>query len=182
MTLENPYILLFMDHFGCNESMFAITVAKFTVEGTANILANSGKTCPPSSTMGLNHRSQLATAVSKLASVHKLTRSAYNPRGIGGFESVNHNMAHMLVVVCKEHQNDWTVHLPYVEYACYNSTSATTGLVLNDVHTGGQVHLPPIVSDRSYGGADTTLNSHQLAYYDLAREREQLPFKLVRVV
>lgn len=47
MARENSYILLFMDHFGCRADMFTVTTANFTVEGTANILANSGNACPP---------------------------------------------------------------------------------------------------------------------------------------
>ena len=30
----------------------------------------------------------------------------------------------MLAMVCNEHQNDWDVHLPHVEYAYNNSVSA----------------------------------------------------------
>ena len=36
----NSYILLFMDHFSRRADMFAVTIADFTAEGTANILVN----------------------------------------------------------------------------------------------------------------------------------------------
>ena len=42
----------------------------------------------------------------------------------------------MLAMVCNEHQNDWDVHLPHVEYAYNNSVSAATGLAPNEVHIG----------------------------------------------
>ena len=42
----------------------------------------------------------------------------------------------MLAMVCNEHQNDWDVHLPHVEYAYNNSVSAATGLASNEVHIG----------------------------------------------
>ena len=55
--------------------------------------------------------------------IHKLTTSTYHPSGNGGVERVNHTMAQMLAIVCNEHQNDWDVHLPHVEYAYNNSVS-----------------------------------------------------------
>ena len=64
----------------------------------------------------------------KLLGVHKLTTSAV--------ERVNHTISQMLAKVCNEHQNDWDVHLPHVEYAYNNSVSAATGLAQNEVHFG----------------------------------------------
>ena len=91
--------------------MFAVTAAEFTAEGTINILVNRFIPlwgCPSTllSDNGLQFCAQLATTVYKLLGVHKLTASAYHPGGNGGVECVNHNIAHMLAMVCNEHQND----------------------------------------------------------------------------
>ena len=85
--------------------MFAVTAAEFTAEGTANILGNCFILlwgCPSTllSDNGLQFCAQLATAVSKLFGVHKLTTSAYNSSGNGGVERVNYTMAQMLTMVC----------------------------------------------------------------------------------
>ena len=68
-------------------------------------------------------------------------------------------MAQMLAMVCNEHQNDWDVHLPHVEYAYNNSVSAATGLAPNEVHMGRLPRLPLTVFDRSYGGMHQNLDS-----------------------
>ena len=113
--------------------MFAVTTAKFTAEGTANILVNRFIPlwrCPSTllSDNGPQFCARLATAVYKLLGIHKLATSAYHPSGNGGEEHANHTMVQMLAMVCNEHQNDWDVHLPHVEYAYNNSVSAATGL------------------------------------------------------
>ena len=86
----------------------------------------------------------------------------------------------MLAMVCNEHQNDWDVHLPHVEYAYNNSVSAATGLAPNEVHMGRLPRLPLTIFDRSYGGTHQNLDRDQLAYCDLARERQQRAYELVR--
>ena len=96
---------------------------------------------------------QLATAVNQLLGIPKLTTSAYHPGSNGSVERVTHTMARMLAMVCNEHQNDWDVHLPHVEYAYNNSVSAATGLAPNEVHLGRLPCLLLTVLDRSYGGA-----------------------------
>ena len=146
------YILLFADRFSCHADMFAVTTAEFTAEGTANILVNrfiSLWGCPSTllSDNGPQLCARLATAAYKLLGTHKLTTSAYHPGGNGGVEGVNHTMAQMLAMVCNEHQNDWDVHLPHVEYAYTNSVSAATGLAPNEVHIGRLPRLPLTVFD-----------------------------------
>ena len=89
-------------------------------------------------------------------------------------------MAQILATVCNDHQNDWDVHLPHVEYAYNNSVSAATGLAPNEVHTERLPRPPLNVFDRSYGGAHQSLDRDHLAYYDLARERQQHAYELVR--
>ena len=165
--------------------MFAVTTAEFTAEGTANILVNRFIPlwgCPSTllSDNSLHFCARLATAVSKLLGIHKLTTSAYHSSGNGGVERVNHTMAQMLALVCNEHQNDWDVHLPHVEYAYNNSVSAATDLASNEVHIGRLPRLPLTVFDRSYGGLHQNLDRDQLAYCDLARERQQRAYELVR--
>ena len=184
-ALGNSYILLFTDRFSRRADMFAVTTAEVTAEGAANILVNRFIPlwgCPSTllSDNGLQFCALLATAVYKLLGIHKLTTSAYHPSGNGGVERVNHTMAQMLAMVCNEHQNDWDVHLPHDEYAYNNSVSATTGLAPNEVHMGRLPRLPLTVFDRSYGGMHQNLDRDQLAYCDLARERQQRAYELVR--
>ena len=184
-TRGNSYILLFTDRFSRRADMFAVTTAEFTAEGTANILVNRFIPlwgCPSTllSDNGSQFCARLATAVYKLLGIHKLTTSAYHPSGNGGVERVNHTMAQMLAMVCNEHQNDWDVHLPHVEYAYNNSVSAATGLAPNEVHIGRLPRLPLTVFDQSYGGTHQNLDRDQLAYCDLARERQQRAYELVR--
>ena len=181
----NSYILLFTDRFSRRADMFAVTAAEFTAEGTANILVNRFIPlwgCPSTllSDNGLQFCAQLALAVYKLLGVHKLTTSAYHPSGNGGVERVNHTMAQMLAMVCNEHQNDWDAHLPHVEYAYNNSVNAATGLAPNEVHIGRLPRLLLAVFDRSHGGAHQSLDRDHLAYCDLARERQQRAYELVR--
>ena len=181
----NSYILLFTDRFSRRADMFAVTAAEFTAEGTANILVNRFIPlwgCPSTllSDNGLQFCAQLAIAVYKLMGIQKLTTSAYHPSGNGGVERVNHTMAQMLSMVCNEHQNDWDAHLPHVEYAYNNSVSAATGLAPNEVHIGRLPRLPLTVFDRSYGGGHQSLDRDHLACCDLARERQQHAYELVR--
>ena len=106
---------------------------------------------------------------------HRLTISAYCLSGNGGVERVYRTMATTLAIVCNEHPNDWDVHLSHVEYA-----SAATGLAFNEVHIGGLPRLPLDVFDRSYVRARQSFNRGYLAYCDLARERQQRAYELVR--
>ena len=93
---------------------------------------------------------------------------------------MNHIMEKMLAMVCNEHQNDWDVHFPHVEYVYKNSVSAATGLAPNEVHIGRLRRLSLTFFDRSYGGAHQNLDRDRLAYCDLARERQQHAYDLVR--
>ena len=112
--------------------------------------------------------------------IPKLTTIAYQPSGNGGVERVNHTMAQMLAMVSNEHQNDWDAHLPHVEYAYHNSVSAATGLAPNEVHIERLPRLPPTAFNRSYGGGHQSLDRDHLVYCDLARERQQHAYELVR--
>ena len=165
----SSYILHFTDRFSRRADMFAVTTAEFTAEGTTNILVNRFIPlwgCPSTllSDNGPQFCARLATAVYKLLGIHKLTTSAYHPSGNGGVERVNHTMAQMLAMFCNEHQNDWDIHLPHVEYAYNNSVSAATGLAPNEVHIGRLPRFPLTVFERSYGSAHQSLDHDQLDY------------------
>ena len=181
----NSYILHFTDRFSRRADMFAATTAEFTAQGTANIPVNRFIPlwgCPSTllSDNGPQFCARLATAVYKLLGIYKLMTSAYHPSRSGGVERVNYTMAQILAMVCNENQNDWDVHLPHAEYAYNNSVSAATGLAPNEVHIGRLPRPPLTVFDRSYGGAYQNLDRDQLAYCDLARERQQRAYELVR--
>ena len=172
----NSYILLFTGRLSRCADMFAVTTAEFTADGTANIMWG----CPSTllSDNGPQFCARLATAV--YYGIHRLTTSAYHPSGNGGVKRVNDTMAQMLAIFSNEHQNDWNVHLPHVEYAYNNSVSAATGLAPNEIHIGRLPRLSLTVFDRSYGGAHHNLDRDQLAYCDLACERQQRAYELVR--
>ena len=86
----------------------------------------------------------------------------------------------MLAMVCNEHQNDWNVHPPHVEYTYNNSVSAATGVAPNEVHLERLPRLPLAVFDRFHDGAHQSLERDQLAYCDLARERQHRSYELMR--
>ena len=107
----NTCILLFTDRFSRRADMFPVTAAKFTAEGTANILVNQyiplwGFPRTILSDNGLQFCSKLLQAVSQLLDVHKLGTSAYHPNCNGGIERVNHTMAQMLAMVVNERHDD----------------------------------------------------------------------------
>ena len=87
--------------------MFAVTVAAFTTEGSANILINqyiplSG--CPRTilSDNDLQFCSKLSQAVYQLLGVRKLATSYYHPNGKEGVQRVKHTMVQMLAMVVNE--------------------------------------------------------------------------------
>ena len=86
----------------------------------------------------------------------------------------------MLAMVCNEHQNDWNVHFPHVEYTYHDSVSAATGLAPKDAHIRRLPRLALTVFDRSYGGIHQNLDRDQFAHCDLTRERQQRAYELVR--
>ena len=150
----NTYILLITDRFSRRADIFAVTAAKFTTEGTANIQVNQyiplwGFLRTILSDNGLQLCSKLSQAVYQLLGVRKLATSSYHPKSNGGVERVNHTMAQMLALVVNERQDDWDLQLPHVRFAYNNSVSAATGLAPNEVHTGRLLHLPPTVFERT---------------------------------
>ena len=116
----------------------------------------------------------------KLLGVRKIATSSYHPNGNGGVERVNHTMAHMLSMVVNERQNDWDTHLPHAESAYNNSVSAATSLAPNEVHMGRLPRMPLTVFELPNAGGHQSLARDQLAHCDLAKDRQQRAYELVR--
>ena len=179
------YILLFTDRFSRRADMFAVTAAEFTAKGAANIFVNHYITlwgCPTTliSDNGLQFTSKLSAAVYKLLGINKVTTSSYHPQTNGGTERVNHTMAQMLAVSVNERQNDWDVVLPHIEFAYNNSVSQATGLAPNEVHIGRLPRLPLSLFDHPAVGGHQSLDRDQLAYCNLAVDRQRHAYDLVR--
>ena len=165
--------------------MYAVTAAEFTAEGTANFLINRCIPlwgCPRSilSDNGLQFCSKLSQAVYKLLGVRKIAISSYHPDGNSGMERVNHTMAQMLAMVVNELQNDWNVELPHVEFAYNNSVSAATGLAPDEVHMGSLPRLPLTIFERTGVFGHQSLARDHLAYCDLATDRQQRAYDIIR--
>ena len=165
--------------------MLAVTAAEFSAEGTANILVNKYIPlwgCPRAilSDNGLQFCSKLSQAVYQLLGLPKLAISSYHPNGNGGIERVNHTMAQMLATVVNERQDDWDLQLPHVEFAYNNSVSAATGLAPSEAHMGRLPRLPLTVFERTGVAGHQSLARDRLAYYDLAKDRQQRANDIVR--
>ena len=150
----NTYILLFPDRFSRRADMLPVIAAVLTAEGTAHILVNQyillwgyPRTILPSN--GLQFCSKLSQAVYQLLSVCKLGISSYHPKCNGGVERGNPTMAQILEMGVNERQDDWDLHLPYVEFARNNSVSTATGLAPIEVHMGRLPRLPLTLFDRT---------------------------------
>ena len=138
--------------------------------------------CPRSilSDNGLQFSSKLSQPVCKLLGVRKIAISSYLPNGNGGVERVNHTMAQMLAMVVNELQNNWDVQLPQVEFAYNNSVSAAAGLAPNEVHMGRLSRLPLTIFERTGVFGHQSLVRDHLAYCDLATDRQQRAYDIVR--
>ena len=112
--------------------------------------------------------------------MRKLATSSYHPNGNGGVERVNHIMAQMLAMVVNEQQNDWDLRLPQVEFAYNNSVSAATRLAPNEIHMGRLPRLPLTVFERKGVAGHQSLARDHLAYCDLATDRQQRAYDIVR--
>ena len=181
----NRYILLFTDRFSRRADMFAVSPAQYTAEGTANILINMYIPlwgCPVFllSDNGKHFCSKLSDAIHRRLGIKKLNTSAYHPEGNGGTERVNHTMAQMLSVVVNEPQTDWDVQLPHVKSAYNNSVTTSTGLTPNEVHIGRSPRLPLSLFDSPNIGGHQSLERDQLAYCNLATDRQQRAYAIVR--
>ena len=181
----NAYILLFTDRFSRRADMYAVTAANYTAEGIANVLVDRfiplwGCRVSLLSDNGLHFTSQLSAAILARMQVRKITTSAYHPNGNGGVERVNHTMAQMLCMVVNERQDDWDLHLPHVEFAYNNAVSAATGLAPNQVHMNRLSRFPMAVFDNFYARGHQSLARDQLEYVNLAADRQQRSYALVR--
>ena len=143
----NTYMLIFTDRFRRRGDMYAVTVAQFTAEGTANTFINRYNPlwgCPRSilSDDGLYFRSKLSQVVYKLVGVREVAISSHYPNLKGGVERVNHMIAQKLAIVVNEFQTNWDQQLPQVELEYNHSVSAAIGLAPNEVHMGRHPCLP----------------------------------------
>ena len=181
----NICILLFTNRSSRRVDMFPVTAVEFTAKGTANILVNPYIPwwgCPRTilSDNGLQFCSKLSQAVYQLLGVHKLATSSYHPNCNEGVERINHTMTQMLAMVVNERQADWDLHLPHVEFAYNNSVSAATGPAPNEVHMGRLPRLPLTVFDRTGVVGHQRLARDNLAYCDLATDRQKCANDTVR--
>ena len=182
---DNTHILLFTDLFSRRAEKFTVTAAEFTAEGTANVLINRYILlwgCPRSilSDNGLQFCSKLSHVVYKFLGVRKIATSSYNPNGNGGAERVNHTMAQILTMVVNELQNNWDEHLPYVEFAYNKSVGAATSLAPNEVHMGRPPRLPLTIFERTGVASHQSFPRDHLANSDLATDRQQRAYDIVR--
>ena len=118
----NTYNLLITDRVSRRADMFAVTAAKFTAEGTANILVNKYIPllgCPRTilSDDGLQFCPKLSQDVNPLLGVRKLATSSYHQNGNGDVDQVNQTTIQVLAMVANERQDDWDLQLLHVECA-----------------------------------------------------------------
>lgn len=151
--------------------------AEFTTEGTADILGNQNITrlgCRKylMSNPGLHLCSKLSAAVRNFLAITKIVVSSYHPNGNGGVERVNNMVAQMLLRVVKEWRNDWDKQLPQVESALNNLVSTVTGLTPNEAHMGRLSQLRVTMFDFPNVGGHRGSKRDQLAYCDLANDRQ----------
>ena len=179
------HILLFTDRFSRRANMFAVSAENFTAAGTADILLNEYIPlwgCPVTllSTNGQQFTSKLATIVYDRVGIRKVNTSAYHPCTNGGVERVNHVLAEMLSMVGNEKQTDWDVLLPHVSAAYNNSVNVATGLAPNEIHIGRLPRLPLSVFEPENIGGHQSLYRDHLVYINLATDRQQRAYSLVR--
>ena len=86
----------------------------------------------------------------------------------------------MLSMVGNENQTDWDLLLPHVSSAYNNSVNAATGLAPNEVHIGRLPRLPLSVFEPDNVGGHQSLERDHLTYINLATERQQRAYSLVR--
>ena len=96
----HAYILLFTDRFSRRADMYAVSPAKFTARGTADVLVNEympkwGCMTTLLSDNGYHFCSKLSAAIYKLMGVRKITTSSYHPQTNGGTERVNLSLIHI---------------------------------------------------------------------------------------
>ena len=89
-------------------------------------------------------------------------------------------MAQMLAMLVNELQNNRDVQLPHVEFGYNNSVSAATSLAPNEVHMGRLPHLPLTIFERTGVFGHQSLARDHLAYCDLATDRQQRAYDIVR--
>ena len=117
----NSYIVLFTDRLSRRADMYAVSVAEFTAQGTADILVNKCIPlwgCPTSLLFdnGLHICSKLSLAVYKLLGMRKIATSV----PLQGQWWRRARQSHHGSDARDGHQrkiDDWDIHLPHVEFA-----------------------------------------------------------------
>ena len=165
--------------------MYVVAAAQFTAAGTADILVNQYITlwgCPVTliSGNGMKFTSKISVVLYELFGINKTNTSSYDPCTNGGIERVNHTAALMISMGCNEQQDNWDALLSHIEAAYNNSVNASTGLAPNEVHMGRLPRLPLSVFDPPNIGGHQSLDRDILAYCNLATERQQRAYRLVR--
>lgn len=90
-------------------------------------------------------------------------------------------MGQILAMVVNERQNDWGVHLAYVELVDINTVSAATGLAPNDAHMNHLPCLPLTIFEHHYARGHPNPAPDHLEYCNLVDDRQQRPYGLVRL-
>ena len=85
-------------------------------------------------------------------------------------------------MVGNEQQTDWDVLLPHVSSAYNNSVNAATGLSPYEAHIGSLPRLLLSVFQPDNIGGHQSLERDHLTYTDLATDRQQRAYSLVRVL
>ena len=88
-------------------------------------------------------------------------------------------MVQMLAMV-NELQNNWDEQLPHVEFAYNNAVSVTTGLAPNEVHMVRLPRLPLTVFECAEVAGHQSLARDYPAHCDLATDRQQRTYGIVR--
>ena len=83
-------------------------------------------------------------------------------------------------MVGNEKQTDSDVLLPHVSAAYNNSVNAATGLAPNEIHIGRLPRLPLSVFEPENIGGHQSLDRDHLVYINLATDRQQRAYSLVR--
>ena len=129
---------------------------------------------------GLKFTSRPSYAFYERVGINKINTTSYHPRTNGGVERVNHTMAIMLSMGVNVMQDNRDALLKHIESAYNNSVNAPTGLAPNEVRMGRLLRLPLSVFDPPNIGGHQRLDRGHLAYCDLATERQQSAYRLVR--
>ena len=87
----------------------------------------------------------------------------------------------MLAMVVNELQNNWDEQSPHVKFAYNSSASAAPGLAPNEVHMARFPRLPLTIIERTGVFGHQSMARDHLTYCDLATDRQQREYDIVRI-